>query len=123
MPHLTVDYSARLASAFDHEALVRELHVLVGEESGSAGVCKRFVRPAETYIGDQVTEVVAFLDLEIGLRPGRSERLRARLAERAAAAVDRHFRTGPAQDVVVSAEVRELTDSYRLSHTGSRARE
>jgi 5-carboxymethyl-2-hydroxymuconate isomerase len=115
MPHLTIDYSVHLGSAFDHAALIRELHSLVLEESGSVGVCKTFMRPAETYVGDSEAGTGAFMHVEIGLKPGRAEALKALLAERVLAVVGRHLRPGPAQDVVLSAEVRELAGSYRLA--------
>lgn len=46
MPHITVDYSARLDGLFDRQAFVREVHPTVLEETGSTGVCKTFFRPA-----------------------------------------------------------------------------
>ncbi|GGS62275.1 5-carboxymethyl-2-hydroxymuconate delta isomerase [Streptomyces griseoviridis] len=111
MPHLTIDYSARLGAAFDRAALVRELHPLVIEESGSTGVCKTLLRPVETCVGDGVGEGDAFVHVEVGLKPGRSEALKGRLAESIVALVGKHLR---ADGAVVSAEVRELAGSYRL---------
>jgi 5-carboxymethyl-2-hydroxymuconate isomerase len=117
MPHLTIDYSAHLAAAFDRAALVRELHPLVLEESGSTGVCKTLVRPAETYVGAGADAADGFVHVEVGLKPGRSEALRAHLAESILALVDKHLR---ADGVVRSAEVRELAGSYRLSPAAPR---
>ncbi|MBT2410711.1 5-carboxymethyl-2-hydroxymuconate delta isomerase [Streptomyces sp. ISL-12] len=117
MPHLAIDYSAHLADVFDRAALVRELHPLVLEESGSAGVCKTLVRPAETYVGDGAGEGAAFVHVEVGLKPGRSEALKGHLAESILALVGKHLR---ADDVVLSAEVRELAGSYRLSPAAPR---
>ncbi|MFD0392462.1 5-carboxymethyl-2-hydroxymuconate delta isomerase [Streptomyces nogalater] len=67
MPHLTIDYSSRLAGVLDAGVLVKELHPLVLEESGSAGVCKTLVRPVDTYVGDIPSGETAFLHIEVGL--------------------------------------------------------
>ncbi|GGQ81232.1 hypothetical protein GCM10010145_58710 [Streptomyces ruber] len=120
MPHLTIDYSVQLADVLDRAALVRELHPLVLERSGSTGVCKTFLRPAETYVGDGAHGGSAFVHVEVGLRPGRSETLKAHLAEDILHLVDKHLRAGGADGVVLSAEIRELAGSYRLARPEGR---
>ncbi|MYW15377.1 5-carboxymethyl-2-hydroxymuconate delta isomerase [Streptomyces sp. SID161] len=115
MPHLTLDHSAHLTGVLDADVLVKELHRLVVEESGSAGVCKTLVRPAGTYVGDTPDGEAGFLHLEVGLMPGRPEEQRARLSESALALLDRHLRTVGVRVSAVSVEVRELAGSYRLS--------
>ncbi|KOV67603.1 5-carboxymethyl-2-hydroxymuconate Delta-isomerase [Streptomyces sp. MMG1121] len=116
MPHLTIDYSAHLVGSFDPAALVEELHPLVVEESGTRGVCKTLLRPAETYVGDRPSREAAFVHVEVGLMPGRPEVLKARLAEGVLALLDKHLRVeGVPPDAVLSAEVRDLAGSYRLS--------
>ncbi|MEV5886534.1 5-carboxymethyl-2-hydroxymuconate delta isomerase [Streptomyces sp. NPDC052020] len=118
MPHLTIDYSSRLADVFDRAALVRELHPLVREVAGSAGVCKTFFRPAETYVGDGGGDGRDFVHAQVGLMPGRSETLKARLSESVLAVLAKHLPTGGADGVVLSAEVRDLPGSYRLFPAG-----
>ncbi|MFF8594797.1 5-carboxymethyl-2-hydroxymuconate Delta-isomerase [Streptomyces sp. NPDC015220] len=114
MPHLTIDYSAELTDGFDRVALLKELHPLVLEESGSTGVCKTFLRPAETYVGDRLGEERVFVHVEVGLMPGRSEARKAHLSERILELLARHLPAGGADGAVVSVEVRELASSYRL---------
>lgn len=116
MPHLTIDYSSHLAGSFDPGALVRELHPLVVEESGTTGVCKTLVRPVETYVGDRPSEESVFVHVEVGLMPGRPEVLRKRLAEGVLALLDKHLRVeGVPEGAVFSVEVRDLAGSYGLS--------
>ncbi|WP_369368389.1 5-carboxymethyl-2-hydroxymuconate Delta-isomerase [Streptomyces sp. CG4] len=117
MPHLTIDHSAHLAGAFDACALVKELHPLVVEESGSSGVCKTLVRPVETYVGDPASREAAFVHVEVGLMPGRSETQKARLSESVLALLARHVPAveGTEGRTVISVEVRDLAGSYRLS--------
>ncbi|NEY30936.1 5-carboxymethyl-2-hydroxymuconate delta isomerase [Streptomyces sp. PRKS01-65] len=114
MPHLTIDYSSRLADVFDRVALVRELHPLVLEVSGSAGVCKTFFRPAETHVGDGGGDGRGFVHVEVGLMPGRPESVKAHLSESILAVVAKHLPAGGADGVILSAEVRDLSGSYRL---------
>jgi 5-carboxymethyl-2-hydroxymuconate isomerase len=115
MPHLTIDYSSRLAGVLDMGVLVKELHPLVLEESRSAGVCKTLVRPVDTYVGDMSSGETGFVHIEVGLLPGRPERRRARLSESVLALLAGHLRAAGVPEAVVSVEVRELAGSYRLS--------
>ncbi|MEV5876332.1 5-carboxymethyl-2-hydroxymuconate delta isomerase [Streptomyces sp. NPDC052101] len=117
MPHLTIDYSSRLAGAFDVRALVKEMHPLVVEESGSSGVCKTLVRQADTYVGDTPNEETVFVHVEVGLMPGRSEAHKARLSDSVLALLAKHVPLGDGAEgqAVISVEVRDLAASYRLS--------
>ncbi|MGW7524093.1 5-carboxymethyl-2-hydroxymuconate Delta-isomerase [Streptomyces sp. NPDC054783] len=117
MPYLTVDYSSRLAGAFDACAFVKELHPLVVEESGTSGVCKTLLRPAETYAGDGVSEEAAFVHVQVGLMPGRPEAQKARLSEGVLVLLAKHLLVadGGEERVCCSVEVRDLGASYRLS--------
>ncbi|MFF7356119.1 MULTISPECIES: 5-carboxymethyl-2-hydroxymuconate Delta-isomerase [Streptomyces] len=117
MPHLTIDYSAHLAETFDPSALVKELHPLVVEESGTSGVCKTLVRPVATYVGDGPGGETAYVHVEIGLMPGRPEGRKAHLSESVLALLAKHLPTddGAEEQAVVSVEVRDLAGSYRLS--------
>ncbi|MFB7507521.1 5-carboxymethyl-2-hydroxymuconate Delta-isomerase [Streptomyces broussonetiae] len=116
MPHLTIDYSSHLTGTFDPADLVKELHPLVVEESGTTGVCKTLLRPAETYVGDRRSGEAAFVHVEVGLMPGRPEALKARLSEGVLALLEKHLRVaGVPAEAVLSVEVRDLAGSYRLS--------
>ncbi|MFI0809451.1 5-carboxymethyl-2-hydroxymuconate Delta-isomerase [Streptomyces echinatus] len=115
MPHLTIDCSAHLTGVLDAHSLVKELHRVVLEESGSAGVCKTLIRPAGTYIGDLSSGEAGFVHLEVGLMPGRPEEQKARLSESVLALLDGHLRSAGVREPAVSVEVRELAGSYRLS--------
>ncbi|MBD0421786.1 5-carboxymethyl-2-hydroxymuconate delta isomerase [Streptomyces sp. TRM S81-3] len=115
MPHLTIDYSSHLADVFDRVALLKELHPLVVDMAGSTGVCKTFLRPAETYAGNGTIEESTFVHVEVGLMPGRSESLKARLSESILALLSAHLPVRDAAGAVLSVEVRDLAGSYRLS--------
>jgi 5-carboxymethyl-2-hydroxymuconate isomerase len=117
VPHLTLDYSADLTDRFDRAELVRQLHPLVLHRSGSAGLCKtRCHRVDETFVGDGA-QPFSFVHVEIGLLPGRSEDVKARLSEEVLALLTRHL-----DDAVLrSVEVRDLAASYRLSPGGPAA--
>ncbi|MFI9250993.1 5-carboxymethyl-2-hydroxymuconate Delta-isomerase [Streptomyces sp. NPDC053069] len=117
MPHLTIDYSSHLAETFDAGALVKELHPLVAEESGTSGVCKTLVRPVATYVGNRASAQTAFVHVEIGLMPGRPEAQKAHLSESVLALLAKHLPAadGLEEQAVVSVEVRDLAGSYRLS--------
>ncbi|WEO99448.1 5-carboxymethyl-2-hydroxymuconate delta isomerase [Streptomyces sp. FXJ1.172] len=116
MPHLTIDYSSHLTGAFDPAGLVKELHPLVVEESGTTGVCKTLLRPVETYVGEHPSREAAFVHVEVGLMPGRPEALKTRLSEGVLALLEKHLRVeGVPDEAVFSVEVRDLGGSYRLS--------
>ncbi|MEU7301354.1 5-carboxymethyl-2-hydroxymuconate Delta-isomerase [Streptomyces sp. NPDC007206] len=117
MPHLTIDYSSRLAGAFDARAFVKELHPLVVEESGTSGVCKTLLRPAGTYVGDGPGTDAVFVHVEVGLMPGRPEDQKARLSESVLALLAKHLPAddGDRERVFLSVEVRDLAASYRLA--------
>ncbi|POX46469.1 5-carboxymethyl-2-hydroxymuconate delta isomerase [Streptomyces sp. Ru71] len=117
MPHITIDHSSQLTGALDRETLVKELHAAVIAQSGSVGVCKTFFRPAEAYVGEGERGPALFVHVDVGLLPGRSEALKARLAESVLKIVGRHLRLpkDTSAAVVRSVEVRDLAESYRLS--------
>ncbi|MFD7921732.1 5-carboxymethyl-2-hydroxymuconate Delta-isomerase [Streptomyces sp. NPDC059740] len=119
MPHITVDYSPQLTEVFDRAALVRELHPVVRETTATAGVCKTFFRPAaETYVGEADAGRPAFVHVEIGLLPGRTDALKQQLSEDVLTLLEKHLHTGAGAEVVTSVEVRDLTSAYRLRHAG-----
>ncbi|MER6736911.1 5-carboxymethyl-2-hydroxymuconate Delta-isomerase [Streptomyces puniciscabiei] len=117
MPYLTIDYSSHLAPSLDACALVKELHPLVVEESGTSGVCKTLLRPVQTYVGDEPSGEAVFVHVEVGLMPGRSQARKARLSESVLALLAKHLPVadGDEERVFLSVEVRDLAASYRLS--------
>lgn len=116
MPHITIDYAPQLAEALDLRVLVSELHPLVLERTRSGGVCKTLCRPAaQGFVGEH--DRVGFVHLEVGLLPGRSEALKAELAEELLELLGKHLVAGAAGEAVASVEVRDLGASYRLAHS------
>ncbi|WP_089102813.1 5-carboxymethyl-2-hydroxymuconate Delta-isomerase [Streptomyces hyaluromycini] len=115
MPHITVDYSPRIADSFDPRVFAAELQPTVLEGSGSAGTCKTLFRQAaEARAVDRYGDAAAFVHVEVGLLPGRSDAVKARLSEDALALLEKHLGVGTTQAVVCSVEVRDLAGSYRL---------
>ncbi|MEW1780534.1 5-carboxymethyl-2-hydroxymuconate delta isomerase [Streptomyces sp. NPDC086777] len=115
MPHITVDYSPRIADSFDPRVFAAELEPAVLEGSGSAGTCKMLFRQAAgARVADRHGDAAAFVHVEVGLLPGRPDTVRARLSEDVLALLEKHLGVGTTQPVVCSVEVRELGGSYRL---------
>ncbi|MER6085156.1 5-carboxymethyl-2-hydroxymuconate Delta-isomerase [Streptomyces sp. NPDC013157] len=115
MPHVTVDYSPRLADSFDLRVFAAELQPTVLEGSGSAGTCKMLFRQAaEARVADRHGAAAAFVHVEVGLLPGRPDAVKALLSEDVLALLEKHLGVGTPQAVVCSVEVRDLGGSYRL---------
>ncbi|MEU5088519.1 5-carboxymethyl-2-hydroxymuconate delta isomerase [Streptomyces sp. NPDC021356] len=115
MPHITVDCPRRLAGLFDLSAFTAELHPMVLAGSSSAGTCKTLFRKAtEAHVAHRHSSEVLFVHVEVGLLPGRSDGLKARLAENILGLLENHVRKATTDDVVCSVEVRDLAGSYRL---------
>ncbi|WP_405943586.1 5-carboxymethyl-2-hydroxymuconate delta isomerase [Streptomyces sp. NBC_00144] len=114
MPHITVDYPRRLARLFDVQAFADELHPVVLDESRSAGTCKTLLREATRACVSQHGGDAAFVHVEVGLLPGRTDGLKARLCQAIVDLLERHIRMATTDNVVCSVEVRDLADSYRL---------
>ncbi|MFE2628314.1 5-carboxymethyl-2-hydroxymuconate Delta-isomerase [Streptomyces sp. NPDC059374] len=122
MPHLTIDCSSSLAGLFERSGLLGELHRLVLQESRSQGVCKTWLRPALTYVGENPERHTSLVHVEVGLLAGRSNALKDRLADRIVELLHRHLSAAGRRAVIISAEVRDLASSYRLvpHHTAQR---
>ncbi|MGY5050006.1 5-carboxymethyl-2-hydroxymuconate Delta-isomerase [Streptomyces sp. 900105755] len=115
MPHITVDYSPRLADSLDLRVFAAELQPAVLEGSGSAGTCKMLFRQAAgARVADRQGDAAAFVHVEVGLLPGRPDTVRAQLSEDVLALLEKHLGVGATPPVVCSVEVRELDGSYRL---------
>ncbi|MGW7546869.1 5-carboxymethyl-2-hydroxymuconate Delta-isomerase [Streptomyces sp. NPDC054770] len=113
MPHITVDYSPRIADFLDLRVFAHELQPTVLEPSGSVGTCKTLFRQAaEAHVADGHGDAAAFVHVEVGLLPGRPEAVKARLSEDVLRLLEKHLGTN--RPVVCSVEVRDLTGSYRL---------
>ncbi|MFD6244485.1 5-carboxymethyl-2-hydroxymuconate Delta-isomerase [Streptomyces roseolus] len=108
MPQITVDHSA----PFDRRAFALDLHGLVAETvRTSVGNCKtRFREVAETVVGDGTTDA-AMVNVEIALAFGRTDVLKAHLAQGVLALLTRHLKG--AEGVRLAVEVRDLESAYR----------
>ncbi|MFD0414604.1 5-carboxymethyl-2-hydroxymuconate Delta-isomerase [Streptomyces sp. NPDC127108] len=114
MPQITVDYSEPLADSFDRRGLALALHPLLVEETAATlEACKtRFVRTEETVVGGD-EDGHAVVHVLIGLLPGRTAEVRARVTDATVELVRRHLKPVAGRVVHVSAEVRDLDASYR----------
>ncbi|GHD83863.1 5-carboxymethyl-2-hydroxymuconate Delta-isomerase [Streptomyces naganishii] len=114
MPQITVDYSERLADAFDRRAFAVEAHARAVEiADAKPPACKtRFRRTEDTVVGPD-TEGHAIVHVTIGLLAGRTEETKARLAEAVLEALRAHVKPVEGLALHASAEVRDLDPSYR----------
>ncbi|MHB9754128.1 5-carboxymethyl-2-hydroxymuconate Delta-isomerase [Streptomyces sp. BYX5S] len=110
MPQITVDHSAELDDRLDREGLAASVHqAAVDTVAARVAACKtRFRRVGVTVVGDGPAAVV---HVEVALLAGRTEEAKVALAEAILAALPHHIKE-PA-GVHLSAEVRDLTPSYR----------
>ncbi|MBT2441476.1 isomerase [Streptomyces sp. ISL-36] len=108
MPQITVDYSAPL----DRRGFALALHPLVVETVDTQlDSCKtRFREVEETVVGDGSTDDVV-VHVEIALLSGRSDELKARLAQAVLDLLPQHLKA--TEGVRLSVEVRDLEASYR----------
>ncbi|MFD5472585.1 5-carboxymethyl-2-hydroxymuconate Delta-isomerase [Streptomyces sp. NPDC127105] len=114
MPQITVDYSERLADAFDRRAFARELHARTVEiAAAKPPACKtQFRRTEDTAVGPD-TEGHAIVHVTIGLLAGRTDETKARLTEAVLGALREHVKPVEGLALHASAEVRDLDASYR----------
>ncbi|GGR95100.1 isomerase [Streptomyces aureoverticillatus] len=115
MPQITVDYSEPLADSFDRRGFALALHTLLHEtvENVPLDTCKsRFVPTDHTVVGAATADhdVVHVL---IGLLPGRSAEVKARVSDAALELVREHVKPVAGRTLHASAEIRELDASYR----------
>lgn len=116
MPQITVDYSERLAGAFDRRGFALALHPLLVDVAGAtADACKtRFVRTEGSLVGDGTGDD-GIVHVMIGLLPGRSPEAKARVTEGALDLLRQYVKSDGGLRLHASAEVRDLDDSYRRS--------
>ncbi|POX54808.1 isomerase [Streptomyces sp. Ru71] len=114
MPQITVDYSERLADAFDRPGFARALHEATVEiAAAKPPACKtQFRRTEDTVVGPD-TEGHAIVHVTIGLLAGRTEETKARLAEQVLELLRQHVKPTEGLALHASAEVRDLDASYR----------
>jgi 5-carboxymethyl-2-hydroxymuconate isomerase len=119
MPHITVDHSASLTASFDRPGFARALHPLLTEVAGAAvGDCKtRFRSVDETFVGAG-DPGHAVIHIEVALKRGRTEEVKAEVAQAVLALLRKHVGTGPDVTAHASVEVRDLEDAYR-KHVGA----
>ncbi|GGX62215.1 5-carboxymethyl-2-hydroxymuconate Delta-isomerase [Streptomyces anandii] len=114
MPQITVDYSERLADAFDRRAFAAEVHARTVEiAAAKPPACKtQFRRTEDTVVGPDAGGH-AIVHVTIGLLAGRTEETKARLAEAVLQALRAHVKPVEGLALHASAEVRDLDPSYR----------
>ncbi|CAM5234777.1 5-carboxymethyl-2-hydroxymuconate Delta-isomerase [Streptomyces tanashiensis] len=108
MPQITVDYSAPL----DRRGFARALHPLVVETVDTTlDACKtRFREVEELVVGDGAADDVV-VHVEIALLSGRTDEVKARLADAVLDLLPAHLKA--TEGVRLSVEVRDLEASYR----------
>ncbi|MET7741556.1 5-carboxymethyl-2-hydroxymuconate Delta-isomerase [Streptomyces sp. NPDC005385] len=114
MPQITVDYSATLDDAFDRQGFALALHDEVVETAAAKiGACKtQFRRTEDTVVGAD-TAGHAVVHVTLGLLAGRTEEVRARLAEATLELLRAYVKPAGGVELHASAEVRDLDPSYR----------
>lgn len=117
MPQITVDYSARLSGAFDRRGFALALHpVTAGLVETTLENCKtRFRCLEEAYVGDGSPEH-ALIHVQVGLLAGRTEAVKADLADAVLELLRKYTSTGASEPGVVvhaSVDVNDLGASYR----------
>ncbi|MEU7388203.1 5-carboxymethyl-2-hydroxymuconate Delta-isomerase [Streptomyces tanashiensis] len=108
MPQITVDYSAPL----DRRGFARALHPLVVETVDTTlDACKtRFREVEELVVGDGAADDVV-VHVEIALLSGRTDEVKARLADAVLDLLPAHLKS--TEGVRLSVEIRDLEASYR----------
>jgi 5-carboxymethyl-2-hydroxymuconate isomerase len=109
MPHITVEYSASLADAFDRTGFAKDTHEAIVEIAGGrAGGCKtRFIRLDETYIADGSPHY-AMIHVQLAILSGRTEEVKSRLNEAVLALVRERTAPMPQFEVQMSVDLRDL---------------
>ncbi|MFF9093443.1 MULTISPECIES: 5-carboxymethyl-2-hydroxymuconate Delta-isomerase [unclassified Streptomyces] len=114
MPQITVDYSGRLADAFDRPGFAQALHEATVEiAAAKPPACKTQFRPTEDTVVGPDTEGHAIVHVTIGLLAGRTEETKARLTETVLELLRQHVKPAEGLALHASAEVRDLDASYR----------
>jgi 5-carboxymethyl-2-hydroxymuconate isomerase len=113
MPQITVDYSDRLADAFDRPGFARALHDRVVATAGATPpACKtQFRRTEETAVGPD-TEGHAVVSVVIALLAGRTDETKAQLTGEVLDLLREYVKPVEGLALHASAEVRELDGSY-----------
>ncbi|MFJ5221167.1 5-carboxymethyl-2-hydroxymuconate Delta-isomerase [Streptomyces sp. NPDC088354] len=117
MPHITVDYSAELADAFDRRAFALALHPLIAKiVDTKAEACKtRFRRVEEAVIADGGAEH-AMVYAQIAVMAGRSPQVKAELSEAVLELVAAHLAPTPRLRVQSAVDISELDPAWYRKH-------
>ncbi|QFG23446.1 5-carboxymethyl-2-hydroxymuconate Delta-isomerase [Actinomadura sp. WMMB 499] len=114
MPQILVEYSDRLADAFDRRGFALALHPVAAKLIGSAlpDFKTRFRPIAEAVIGTgEATEAMVHVDLAI--LPGRDAELRARLGDLTLTMLCDHIKPGCRLNTQVTVEVRDIASYHK----------
>ena len=117
MPQITVDYSHPDEDSFDIDGFTRALHeTVVDIAAAKPEACKTMIRhdnlSAYGY-ADSADGAHALVQVSIGLLPGRTEEVKARLTEATLELLGKYIAPQDGVTLHASAEVRELDASYR----------
>ncbi len=118
MPHLTLEYSASLASKFGHRELFSRLHQILADTAGiRLGNCKSRACPAtDAMVGDGHGDAV-FVHLDVRFLAGRSDEVRQAVGQQMRQALLDWFapKAGPA-DLQVTVELRDIDRAEYFKH-------
>jgi 5-carboxymethyl-2-hydroxymuconate isomerase len=118
MPHLTLEYSASLASKFGHRELFRQLHNTLADMVGiRLANCKSRAYPAtDAMVGDGDTDAV-FVHLDVRFLAGRSDELRQSVGtEMRQTLLDWFAPKAGSADLQVTVEVRDIDRAFYFKH-------
>ncbi|OAH15666.1 5-carboxymethyl-2-hydroxymuconate Delta-isomerase [Streptomyces jeddahensis] len=119
MPQITVDHSAQLTDVFDRRGFGLALNPLVVEVAAAKiENCKIVFRATEETVVGDAADGHAIVHVTIGLLAGRSEETKARLTEGVLDLARQFLKPAEGLALHVSAEVRDLDDSYRKYDEG-----
>ena len=118
MPHLTLEYSASLASKFGHRELFSQLHRILVDTAGiRPGNCKSRASPAtDALVGDGHGEAV-FVHLDVRFLAGRSDEARQAVGRQMRQALLDWYQPKAGQaELQVTVELREIDRAGYYKH-------
>ena len=121
MPHIRLEYSENVPALDNFQALFADIHRVLHEQGAIAlDNCKSRARQAgHCYVGDG-DPANAFVDLRIEIVSGRSEELKAVLAEACLDVLKRHYREHLADQLQLTAGIYDIPrESYAKHPSGT----
>ncbi|MEU6345169.1 isomerase [Streptomyces sp. NPDC046977] len=117
MPHITVDYSAGLADAFDRRGFALALHPLIAKtiDARVEACTTRFRRIEEAVIADGGAEH-AMVYTQISVMAGRSAQAKAELSEAVLELLAVHLASTPELRVQSAVDITDLDPAWYRKH-------